>query len=90
GEERGKKRGKGRGGKKGEREKEGERREEGERRRRKKGRKKKRGKEREGRKEGYMGSWFKKNGKRGDIVLANKVEGRGREYIRGNEDGDEK
>ncbi|MBB4573815.1 aldo/keto reductase [Rhizobium lentis] len=35
--------------------------------------------------EDYIGSWFSKSGKRSDIVLATKVAGRGRDYLRGGE-----
>ncbi|MBY5815221.1 aldo/keto reductase [Rhizobium leguminosarum] len=38
--------------------------------------------------EDYIGSWFNKTGKRGDIVLATKVAGRGRDYLRGGEGAD--
>ncbi|MBB4441222.1 MULTISPECIES: aldo/keto reductase [Rhizobium] len=44
----------------------------------------------QGRTEDYIGSWFKKTGKRGDLVLATKVAGRGRDYIRGGEGADAK
>lgn len=40
--------------------------------------------------EDYIGSWFNKTGKRGDIVLATKVAGRGRDYLRGGEGADAK
>jgi len=40
--------------------------------------------------EDYIGSWFEKTGKRGDIVLATKVAGRGRDYIRGGQGADAK
>ncbi|MCO6186528.1 aldo/keto reductase [Rhizobium sp. L1K21] len=39
--------------------------------------------ETQGRTEEYIGSWFKKTGKRNDVVLATKISGRGRDYIRG-------
>ena len=39
--------------------------------------------ETQGRTEDYIGTWFEKSGKRGDIVLATKVAGPGRPYLRG-------
>lgn len=38
--------------------------------------------ETQGRTEDYIGTWFQKSGKRKDIVLATKVAGSGRDYIR--------
>lgn len=38
--------------------------------------------ETQGRTEEYIGSWFEKTGKRKDIILATKVAGSGRDYIR--------
>jgi aryl-alcohol dehydrogenase-like predicted oxidoreductase len=38
--------------------------------------------------EDYIGSWFEKTGKRSEIVLATKVAGRGRDYLRGGEGAD--
>lgn len=43
-----------------------------------------------GRTEEFIGSWFAKTGKRKDIVLATKVAGHGRSYIRGGEGADAK
>ncbi|MBX4869790.1 aldo/keto reductase [Rhizobium bangladeshense] len=40
--------------------------------------------------EDYIGSWFSKSGKRKDIVLATKVAGRGRDYLRGGAGADAK
>ncbi|MBX5176955.1 aldo/keto reductase [Rhizobium lentis] len=40
--------------------------------------------------ENYIGSWFSKSGKRRNIVLATKVAGRGRDYLRGGEGADAK
>ncbi|MBN7804772.1 aldo/keto reductase [Agrobacterium rosae] len=42
--------------------------------------------ETQGRTEEYIGTWFQKTGKRKDIVLATKVAGSGRDYIRGGRD----
>ena len=42
--------------------------------------------ETQGRTEDYIGTWFQKTGKRQDIVLATKVAGPGRPYIRGGRD----
>ncbi len=42
--------------------------------------------ETQGRTEKYIGTWLQKSGKRGDIVLATKVAGSGRDYIRGGRD----
>jgi aryl-alcohol dehydrogenase-like predicted oxidoreductase len=42
--------------------------------------------ETQGRTEEYIGTWLQKSGKRGDIVLATKVAGSGRDYIRGGRD----
>ncbi|WP_337266492.1 aldo/keto reductase [Oryzifoliimicrobium ureilyticus] len=39
----------------------------------------------QGRTEEYIGSWFTRTGKRSDIILATKVAGPGRSYIRGGE-----
>lgn len=39
--------------------------------------------ETQGRTEDYIGTWFEKTGKRKDVVLATKVAGSGRDYIRG-------
>src|ERR1700749_2650020 len=44
--------------------------------------------ETQGRTEEYIGSWFAKTGKRGDIVLATKVAGSGRDELRGGADAD--
>ncbi len=46
--------------------------------------------ETQGRTEDYIGSWFEKTGKRKDIVLATKVAGTGRSYLRGGEGADAK
>ncbi|MBB3591842.1 aryl-alcohol dehydrogenase-like predicted oxidoreductase [Rhizobium sp. BK529] len=46
--------------------------------------------ETQGRTEEYIGSWFEKTGKRKDIVLATKVAGTGRSYIRNGEGADAK
>jgi aryl-alcohol dehydrogenase-like predicted oxidoreductase len=40
--------------------------------------------------EQFIGSWFEKTGKRKDVVLATKVAGHGRSYIRGGEGADAK
>lgn len=42
--------------------------------------------ETQGRTEDYIGTWFEKTGKRKDIILATKVAGSGRDYIRGGRD----
>ena len=42
--------------------------------------------ETQGRTEEYIGTWFQKSGKRKDVVLATKVAGSGRDYIRGGRD----
>ncbi|NTJ42019.1 aldo/keto reductase [Agrobacterium larrymoorei] len=42
--------------------------------------------ETQGRTEEYIGTWFKKSAKRKDVVLATKVAGSGRDYIRGGRD----
>jgi aryl-alcohol dehydrogenase-like predicted oxidoreductase len=42
--------------------------------------------ETQGRTEEYIGSWFQKTGKRADVVLATKVSGSGRPYIRDGRD----
>ncbi|NTF31403.1 aldo/keto reductase [Rhizobium skierniewicense] len=42
--------------------------------------------ETQGRTEEYIGTWFQKTGKRKDVVLATKVAGSGRDYIRGGRD----
>ncbi len=42
--------------------------------------------ETQGRTEEYIGTWFKKSGKRQDVVLATKVAGSGRDYLRGGRD----
>lgn len=39
--------------------------------------------ETQGKTEEFIGSWFKKTGKRDDVVLATKITGDGRDYIRG-------
>lgn len=44
--------------------------------------------ETQGRTEDYIGSWFAKTGKRKDIILASKVAGKGRDYLRGGEGAD--
>jgi aryl-alcohol dehydrogenase-like predicted oxidoreductase len=44
----------------------------------------------QGRTEEYIGSWFEKTGKRSDIVLATKVAGSGRDYLRGGAGADAK
>lgn len=46
--------------------------------------------ETQGRTEDYIGSWFEKSGKRKDIVLATKVAGTGRSYLRDGEGADSK
>ncbi len=46
--------------------------------------------ETQGRTEEYIGSWFEKTGKRKDIVLATKVAGTGRSYLRDGEGADAK
>lgn len=46
--------------------------------------------ETQGRTEDYIGSWFQKTGKRKNIVLATKVAGTGRSYLRGGEGADAK
>ena len=46
--------------------------------------------ETQGRTEDYIGTWFEKTGKRKDVVLATKVAGPGREYIRGGQGADAK
>jgi aryl-alcohol dehydrogenase-like predicted oxidoreductase len=46
--------------------------------------------ETQGRTEEYIGSWFEKTGKRADIVLATKVAGTGRSYLRDGEGADAK
>lgn len=46
--------------------------------------------ETQGRTEDYIGSWFEKTGKRKDIVLATKVAGTGRSYLRDGEGADSK
>jgi aryl-alcohol dehydrogenase-like predicted oxidoreductase len=46
--------------------------------------------ETQGRTEDYIGSWFEKTGKRSEIVLATKVAGKGRDYLRGGEGADAK
>lgn len=48
------------------------------------------GPETQGLTEDYIGTWFQKTGKRKDIVLATKVAGPGRAYIRGGEGADAK
>ncbi|NWJ22747.1 aldo/keto reductase [Rhizobium sp. RM] len=42
--------------------------------------------ETQGRTEDYIGTWFEKTGKRKDVILATKVAGSGRDYIRGGRD----
>ncbi|EHH08585.1 aldo/keto reductase [Agrobacterium tumefaciens CCNWGS0286] len=42
--------------------------------------------ETQGRTEEYIGSWFEKTGRRNQVVLATKVAGSGRDYIRGGRD----
>ncbi|MBO0129285.1 aldo/keto reductase [Agrobacterium burrii] len=42
--------------------------------------------ETQGRTEEYIGTWFEKTGKRDQVVLATKVAGSGRDYIRGGRD----
>lgn len=42
--------------------------------------------ETQGRTEDYIGTWFRKSGKRKDVVLATKVAGSGRDYIRDGRD----
>lgn len=42
--------------------------------------------ETQGRTEEYIGSWFEKTGRRDQVVLATKVAGSGRDYIRGGRD----
>lgn len=42
--------------------------------------------ETQGRTEEYIGTWFRKSGKRKDVVLATKVAGSGRDYIRDGRD----
>jgi aryl-alcohol dehydrogenase-like predicted oxidoreductase len=42
--------------------------------------------ETQGRTEDYIGTWFEKTGKRDQVVLATKVAGSGRDYIRGGRD----
>ncbi|NTF07035.1 aldo/keto reductase [Agrobacterium rubi] len=42
--------------------------------------------ETQGRTEEHIGTWFQKTGKRKDIILATKVAGSGRDYIRGGRD----
>ena len=42
--------------------------------------------ETQGRTEDYIGAWFEKTGKRDQVVLATKVAGSGRDYIRGGRD----
>ncbi|AYG58641.1 aldo/keto reductase [Rhizobium jaguaris] len=42
----------------------------------------------QGRTEEYIGTWLEKTGKRGDIVLATKVAGVGRDYLRGGQGAD--
>ena len=46
--------------------------------------------ETQGRTEEYIGSWFERTGKRKDIVLATKVAGTGRSYLRNGEGADAK
>jgi aryl-alcohol dehydrogenase-like predicted oxidoreductase len=46
--------------------------------------------ETQGRTEEYIGSWFEKTGKRKDIVLATKVAGTGRDYLRNGQGADAK
>ncbi|NLS03048.1 aldo/keto reductase [Rhizobium sp. P32RR-XVIII] len=46
--------------------------------------------ETQGRTEEYIGSWFEKTGKRKDVVLATKVAGQGRDYIRNGQGADAK
>lgn len=44
--------------------------------------------ETQGRTEDYIGNWFEKTGKRKDIILATKVAGTGRTYVRGGQGAD--
>ncbi|PKA40532.1 aldo/keto reductase [Rhizobium sullae] len=46
--------------------------------------------ETQGRTEDYIGSWFSRTGKRKDIVLATKVSGEGRDYLRNGQGADAK
>jgi aryl-alcohol dehydrogenase-like predicted oxidoreductase len=46
--------------------------------------------ETQGRTEDYIGSWFEKTGKRKDVILATKVAGTGRSYLRDGEGADAK
>ncbi|SCB07868.1 aldo/keto reductase [Rhizobium lusitanum] len=46
------------------------------------------GAETQGRTEEYIGTWFEKTGKRKDVVLATKVAGPGRDYLRGGQGAD--